>query len=140
MWLIPHIKTDKNGSFARNNLTFWCFTRKCFFFNFERPWELLILTVNFFWTNWSFWVTPMKFGAFFLSTTNYYFILANTDNNYIRDTELFIIFSTHQNLFGNTPYWLLSFDSGRLTENNEWQTSTTILPTALMPMYKYKTY
>lgn len=31
VWLMPHIKTLKIGSFARNSLTFWCFTRKCFF-------------------------------------------------------------------------------------------------------------
>lgn len=31
VWLMPHINTLKIGSFARNNLTFWCLTRKCFF-------------------------------------------------------------------------------------------------------------
>lgn len=37
VWLTPHIKTDSNGSFARNNFTFWCFTRMCFFFNLLNP-------------------------------------------------------------------------------------------------------
>lgn len=32
VWFMPHINTLKIGSFARNNLTFWCLTRKCFFF------------------------------------------------------------------------------------------------------------
>lgn len=29
---MPHMKTLRIGSFARNNLTFWCFTRNRFFF------------------------------------------------------------------------------------------------------------
>lgn len=37
VWFTPHIKTDSNGSFARNNFTFWCFTRMCFFFNLLNP-------------------------------------------------------------------------------------------------------
>lgn len=32
VWLMPHMKTLRIGSFARNNLTFWCLTRKRFFF------------------------------------------------------------------------------------------------------------
>lgn len=32
VWLMPHMNTLNIGSFARNSLTFWCFTRKRFFF------------------------------------------------------------------------------------------------------------
>lgn len=37
VWLTPHIKTESRGSFALNNLTFWCLTRNLFFLSLERP-------------------------------------------------------------------------------------------------------
>lgn len=40
VWLTPHINTLSSGSFARNSLTFWCFTRKCFFFSLLSPLDI----------------------------------------------------------------------------------------------------
>lgn len=40
VWLTPHMKTLRRGSFARNSLTFWCLTRKCFFLSLLSPLDI----------------------------------------------------------------------------------------------------
>lgn len=54
MWLTPHMNTLSRGSLARNNFTFWCLTRKCFFFSLLSPLEncgtldmVLMFSLNF---------------------------------------------------------------------------------------------
>ena len=36
-WLMPHIRTDSNGSEARNIFAFWCLTLRCFFLSLVFP-------------------------------------------------------------------------------------------------------
>lgn len=48
VWFTPHINTLSNGSFARNNLTFWCFTRKCFFLRILAAWVVIFMFILLF--------------------------------------------------------------------------------------------
>lgn len=47
VWFTPHMRTLSIGSLARNNFTFWCLTRKCFFLRIRAGVDMVTVAVKY---------------------------------------------------------------------------------------------